>query len=375
MNCSRSVIITLIVILFSVMGGKAQSTDGQEQHGLKENFNQLKTKAVSLKDNAVSLKDNLVNFKDTAVHFVNNKCTLVRNWCEENEVANHLEGSISVGSMGLGLEIQTPATKWVNVRAGIDWLPRFKVKMKFSLNTFSEELPTGSFNKVAQMVYDFTGIEMDETVKMYGVGSMVNFKLLADIYPVPSNRHWHITAGFYAGTSEIGKAYNFYEEKPTLVGLNLYNRAYEYFTNVTDIYDVPLLDPDLVEKLQKRFKKYGRLGIHLGDFKDGRPYIMEPAPDGSVSAKAFVNHFKPYLGGGYATDLDREGRWHLGVDLGVLFWGGAPNVINHDYVSDKDISLTKDLVRIRGKVGDYVRIIKSFPVYPVLAVRFSYSIL
>lgn len=307
------------------------------------------------------------------------KFSTVKEWCDDHDVANHLDVGFSVSSMGLGLEVKTSATKWVDVRAGVDWVPQFKANMTFSLNTFADGLPTGNFHNVAQMVYDHTGIEMDDRIHMYGYGSMVNFKLLADIFPVPSNRHWHITAGFYAGTSRIGKAYNAYFEKTTLVGLNIYNRAYEYFNNVTDIYDVPLgggtyMDPQLVERLQEKFRKYGRLGIHIGDFKDGTPYIMEPSPDGSVSAKAFVNHVKPYLGAGYATYLDESGKWHLGVDLGFVVWG-TPDVINHDYYNDRDINFTKDLVNIRGKVGSYVRTMKSFPVYPVLAINISYTIL
>ncbi|MCH5234253.1 MAG: hypothetical protein J1E16_03095 [Muribaculaceae bacterium] len=304
----------------------------------------------------------------------------VSTWCKANHVADGLDVGLSLGDMGLGIEVKTPVTKWVDLRAGVDWMPRFKFPMNFDLNTYADGVATGNFSHVAQLVYDNTGIEMDETVKMLGVGSMVNFKLLADIFPVPSNRHWHITAGFYAGTSMIGKAYNAMEEKPTLVGLNLYNRAYEYFTTLTNIFNVPLggntyMDPDLVEELQEKFRQYGRMGIHIGDFKDGTPYIMEPSPDGMVSAKAYVNHFKPYLGAGYNTDIDRDGRWHFGVDLGVLFWGGAPDVINHDYTTGKDINFTKDLINVRGKVGSYVRAIKSFPVFPVLAVRFSYTIL
>lgn len=303
-----------------------------------------------------------------------------RSWCEERGVANSLDAGISIGDMGLGLEVKTPITKWVDLHAGIDWMPKIKVLMNFGLNTYVDGEATGNFNNVAQIVYENTGIEMDEIIYMHGSGSMVNFKLLADIFPVPSNRHWHITAGFYAGTSQIGKAYNIYDEKPTLVGLNIYNRGYEYFANLEDIFNVPLgdntyMDPDLVERLQEKFRSYGRMGIHIGDFKDGQPYIMEPSPDGTVSAKAYVNHFKPYIGAGYNTNIDKEGKWHFGVDLGMLIWGGTPNVINHDYVSGKDVNFTKDLINIRGKVGRYIKAINSFPVYPVVSVRFSYTIL
>lgn len=316
------------------------------------------------------------NVKSTSTDLWNN----VRRWCEIHDIATSLDAGVSLSDMGIGLEIKTPVTKWVDLRAGVDWFPRFNLMMKFNLNTYADGVPTGNFQNVAQMVYENTGIEMDETVHMHGVGSMVNFKLLADIFPVPSNRHWHITAGFYAGTSRVGRAYNAYDEKPTLVGLNIYNRGYEYFTNLKDIFNVPLgnntyMDPDLVKKMQEKFRHYGRMGIHIGDFKDGTPYIMEPSPDGTVTAKAFVNHFKPYIGAGYNTDLDKEGKWHFGVDLGMLIWGGAPDVINHDYVTGKDINFTKDLVNIRGKVGDYMKIIKAFPVFPVVALRFSYTIL
>lgn len=304
----------------------------------------------------------------------------VKDWGVENNVANHLDVGLEIGSMGLGLEVKAPVTKWVNLRAGLDWVPRFQLPLDFNLNTYADGLPTGNFNHVAQLLYDMTGIELDETVNMHGRGSMLNFKFLVDVYPVPENRHWHLTAGFYAGTSEIGYAFNDVGEKPTLVALNIYNKAYQYFTTLESVFDVPLgggnyMDPNLVRRLQRKFEQYGRMGIHIGDFKDGRPYIMEPAPDGTVSAKAFVNHFKPYLGAGYATDLDASGRWHLGVDLGVLFWGGAPDIINHDYRTGQNINFTKNLVNLRGKVDTYMKAIKAFPVYPVIAVRFSYSIL
>lgn len=302
------------------------------------------------------------------------------NWFKRHGIADKLDIGVSVGSMGLGISLKTPVTKWASVRAGVDWMPRFSVPMYFNLNTYTDGIATGNFNQIAQILYNNTGILMDETVKMYGVGTMTNFRFIVDVYPIQKNRHWHLSAGFFVGTSRVGKAYNSYGEKPTLVALNIYNKAYEYFTNLESIFDVPLgggvyMDPELVMRLQDKFHHYGRLGIHIGDFKDGTPYIMEPSPEGSVSAKAFVNHFKPYVGAGYSTALDKSGKWNFEFDLGVLFWGGEPDIINYDYTAQREINFTKDLVNIRGKVGDYVRIIKAFPVYPVVEFRFSYNIL
>ena len=304
----------------------------------------------------------------------------VWSWCREHDVADRLDVGLSLSSMGFGLEVKTPATRWADVRLGVDWLPGFKVPMHFSLSTYADGMPTGSFAHVQQLLYDMTGIELDENVFMNGRTHMLNFKFIVDVFPFQNNRHWHFSAGFFAGNSDIAKTKNKRGEKPTLVGLNIYNRGYEYFTNPDlDIFDVPLggnnyMDPDLVEELQARFSSYGRMGIHVGDFKDGTPYVMEPAPDGTISAKAYVNHFKPYIGAGYSTDLDDSGKWHFAVDLGAVFWGGVPDVINRDWVTGRDVNFTKDLINVRGKVGTYVKVFKALPVYPMLSVRFSYSI-
>lgn len=299
-----------------------------------------------------------------------------------HHIADGLDIGISLGSTGLGLNLQTSVTKWANIRAGVVWMPKIKTPLNFNISTYSDGLPTGNFSQVADLLYEHTGLTIDDNVKMQGEGSWVNFKFLVDIFPFQNNRHWHFTAGFFAGTSRIGKAYNDYSEKPTLVALNIYNRAYEYFIGLgDDVFDVPFgpghpsLDPDVVENLQGEFRHYGRLGIRVGDFEDGSPYIMEPAPDGTISAKAFVNHFKPYLGAGYSTDLDKAGRWHFGIDAGCMFWGGAPDIIHYDYTTGRSVNFTKELKNFRGKVDTYMKAVKAFPVYPVVEISFSYTIL
>ena len=295
--------------------------------------------------------------------------------CERYQIINHLDAAITLGTTGIGLELATPVTKWTRLRVGFDWMPSFKLPMLFDINTYSDGLPSNNFNKVQEMLYNLTGIEMDDKIKMYGKPTFNNFKLLVDVFPFQNNRHWHFTAGFFIGNTQIAKAYNSLDEKPTLVGLNIYNRAYTYFTHVTDIFDVPTgggnyLDPDLVEQLIARFNQYGRMGVHMGDFKDGTPYIMEPASDGTVGAKAYANRFRPYLGFGYSGNLDPLGKWQIGFEAGAMFWGGVPDVINQD-----GVNMTKDLINIRGKVGTYIGIIRALPVYPVINLRISYNIL
>lgn len=294
-------------------------------------------------------------------------------WCRTNHVFDNLEAAVTVGTGGLGFELATPVTNWTRIRAGVEWIPSFHLPLTFDISSMNNEGETTDISHIQEMVYDMTGLEMDDEVKMIAKPNMLNFKFLVDVFPFQENRHWHFTAGFYVGSSVAGRAVNKRNQMTTLVALNLYNRAYDYFLSVEDIYDVPLgggnyLDPDQVLELQEKFREYGRAGIHIGDFKDGKPYIMEPSKDGYVRAKAKTNIFKPYLGFGYSGALDKQQRWNVGVEAGVLFWGGAPQVILHD-----GVNMNKDLTHVRGKVGDYLDFMKALPVYPLVNFKISYS--
>lgn len=297
-------------------------------------------------------------------------------WCKDRHVADNLDVAFTLGTGGLGLEVATPVTKWARLRAGVEWIPSFNVPMNFDLTTFDTDgLPSDNFSEVQKMVYKLTGLDMDDKVRMNSKPDILDFKLLVDVFPFQNNRHWHFTAGFYIGGNVVAKTRNDRSEMPTLVGLNIYNRVYDYFTNLTpeEVYDVYLggstyLSPDEVRDMQERLRRYGRLGIHVGDFKNGEPYYMEPDSDGSVSAKAFVNKFKPYLGFGYSGAIDAAKRWNVGVEAGVMFWGGAPDIINHD-----GVNMTKDLKNVKGKVGDYLNLVKALPVYPVIDFKISYT--
>lgn len=297
-------------------------------------------------------------------------------WCKDKHVADNLDVAFTLGTGGLGLEVATPVTRWARLRAGVEWIPSINVPMNFDLTTFdSDGSPSDNFSEVQKMVYKLTGLEMDNKVKMISKPDIFDFKLLVDVFPFQNNKHWHFTAGFYIGGDVVAKTRNDRSEMPTLVGLNIYNRVYDYFTNLTpeEVYDVYIggstyLSPAEVRDMQERLRRYGRLGIHVGDYKNGDPYYMEPDSDGSVSAKAFVNKFKPYLGLGYSGAIDSAKRWNVGVEAGVMFWGGAPDIIAHD-----GVNMTKDIKNVRGKVGDYLKLVKALPVYPVIDFKISYT--
>lgn len=299
-----------------------------------------------------------------------------------NGVFNRLELGVNIGTTGLGLEIGTPITPWVRVRAGVDWVPRFNVPMNFDLNSYVDEgsgpVSSGNFATVQEMMHDFTGLTMDETVRMNSRPTITTFHFMADVYPF-KGKGWRITAGFFAGGRTVGRTINAMGEMPTLLCVGIYNRLYEQVKD-KDIYDFKLsdffpmlgddntyLDPDVARKLQRKMLRAGRLGIHIGDFKDGTPYLMEPDKDGTVSARALVDAVRPYVGIGYDGAISRDGRWKIGFDLGAQFWGGAPKVVTHE-----GVDLT-ELINVQGKVGNYLSLIRGLPVYPTAAFKISYT--
>lgn len=291
-----------------------------------------------------------------------------------HNVLNTIEIGANIGTTGLGLEIATPVTDWVKIRAGVDFMPGFKIPIHFGMESFTDGQINDKFDRIQDLMYNMTGFTIDQEVKMESKPTMTTFRLLIDVYPFKNNRHWHFTAGFFTGGSSVGTSLNSMNEMPSLLALNMYNRIYEeaasddYLDKVIDepIYGDIYLDPELALEFQEKILSMGELGIHVGDHKDGTPYLMFPDKDGTVSAKAKVNRFRPYVGFGYGGALSADGRWQASFDAGVQFWGGSPKVTTHDG------TVLNDLVNLKGKIKDYMNLMKALPVYPSIAFRLSY---
>ena len=171
---------------------------------------------------------------------------------------------------------------------------------------------------------------------------------------------------------------------------NLYERvknSYENFVPYMSVGDQQLVaGKDLYDK----FMSYGRMGVTLGERKDGTPFRLEPDANNNVSATIKVNNFKPYLGFGYGGKLFKNSDdYYVSFDAGVLFWGGTPKIMtndiqkvtftaNEDYTeavkhvtTEPGVDLAKDVKNVPGKVGDYVKLLKSFKVYPVVELRLT----
>lgn len=291
-------------------------------------------------------------------------------WCREKGIATSLNAAFTVGTTGLGIEISTPVTRWMDLRVGFEGIPQFRMPLWFEIGSYTDGKINENFDKIKDLMFKITDEEMQERVKLAAKPKIANFKLLVDVYPFKANRKWHVTAGFYLGSSTIGTAINEKSVTPTLVTMSMYDRLYTRLEHLDYLNEPIFGDVYLTKEKYEEIMSYGRLGIHIGDYKKtGLPYNMEPSESGSVTARAKANRFKPYLGVGFSSAVDRRKRLNIGFEAGAIFWGGAPQVILHD-----GTNLTKDIVNIRGKFGDYMDLVKALPVYPVVQFKMSYTI-
>ncbi len=305
---------------------------------------------------------------------------------------NHLDLGITLGTTGIGIDAAMPVGNYVKLRTGFEVLPRFNYNMDFGVESFDEEgVPTGSsIEKMSELLYSLTGFKTDQNITMKGKPTLWNFKFLIDIYPFKNNKHWHITAGFHWGPSKIAEAVNAIEDSPSLFAIGMYNHLYDIAYKdwvlgiATPIIETESTGPIFLDPaIEKKLVSYGRMGIPLGKYshditdaegniiyKKGDNYYMEPNENSMVYADASTNSFKPYLGFGYEGRLIKgNDKYKIGFDAGVMFWGGTPSIVTHD-----GTDLINDVEDIRGKVGDYVDLVKKFKVYPVLNLRITRTI-
>jgi hypothetical protein len=277
---------------------------------------------------------------------------------------DRLDIAVSAGTTGVGVDVSTPINEYLQVRAGFTYMPKFNYDMNFEVQV-GETKDESKFNKLADMMKVLTGLTVDDNVTMVGEPTFYNAKLLLDIYPL-RNKHWYVTAGFYYGSSAIAKALNSMSDMSSLLAVCIYNEMYN-----KALEDEPIISIGGMDIYRPGLVDYGKMGVHVGDYVDGRgAYMMVPDEDSTVSAKIKVNRFKPYLGIGFTNSFGKDKRWSYGIDGGALFWGGTPKIVTHE-----GVDLAKDVKDISGKVGDYVDFFKTFKVFPVLNFRIAYNIL
>ena len=295
---------------------------------------------------------------------------------------DHLDLSVTLGTSGIGFDVATPIGNYVQLRAGYEFMPQIHLKYDANGNRVESR-----FDRLAKTLKELTGYNVDNHVEMIGKPTMNNFKLLVDVFPFKTNKHWHFTAGFYLGPSQFARADNAIDAMTSLLAVGMYNHIYDrvenaYYTGDA-ILDITIggqkFSPELNPIQEQTILNNGRMGFQLGQYKEdmyspegllihkkGDAYVVEPGEDNQVHVYAKSSAFKPYLGFGYGGRLSKNrDDWKVSFDAGLLFWG-APDLYTHD-----GTNLTKDIENIKGKVGDYVDFIRGLKVYPSISVRFT----
>lgn len=262
----------------------------------------------------------------------------------DKQLFNHVGAGVSVGLDGIGINLATTITPYVQARMGYNFLPEIKVKdieVDVNIDGNNEQIIKNTYNKV-------TGKDLDipRNVLIDGKINMNNFKLLFDIYPSKTSA-WRLTVGFYAGKSQIIDAYttNCQEQ---LEALTAYNKIADDYNAGKYAGMVPAGAPESLPIA----------GVELGD------YLVRP--NGS-QAQAYlkVNGFKPYIGIGSGRAISNKHRFSFAWDLGCQFWG-TPTIYVQDLPLDKE--------GVEGD-GGIIKTISKITVYPTLSFRFNGRIL
>ena len=227
-------------------------------------------------------------------------------------IFNHISVGGEIGTAGYGIELSSPLTRFVSVRAGFCTIPGISYDTDIDYES---------------------NIGFDHTIDLDAKLHLSNWKLLADVYPIPGTS-FHVTAGFYVGKSGLLTAQN---NIPLLIGEGI---GYDLL--------------------------YGE-GLQVGD------YVITPDADGIIRARLGVNQVKPYLGFGFGRSVSKRKLISLACDLGVQLWGKptldlwSPNDNQWVELHRKDID-DEDF-------QDAYKIINKITVYPVLNLRLYFNVL
>ena len=203
--------------------------------------------------------------------------------CLENrckpEIFNHLGIGVGVGTSGVSVELATPITKFIQMRAGVSIMPGITFNADAD---FEYELPT---ERTSQ----------EGTISLKGDLGRVQGQVIFNIYPFP-RAGFFVAAGAYFGSSKLLKITGHSDELAEIADLG------------------------------------GNAQAIIGAF-------MIPANENGDIAGGFrVKNFRPYLGLGWGKSVPGK-RVSFTTELGVQF-EGKPEL--YSLYGEVDRSLVED---------------------------------
>lgn len=228
----------------------------------------------------------------------------------------HLGAGVSIGTDGVGIEVATPVTPYLGLRAGVSFIPKISVN-------------------VHDIEYTRNGNDGEGDVK----ASLKKFdgKLLVDVYPFGNKLSLHLTGGLFVGSDELIRG-SFKEDLAAPIGGGIVKKIgqAEWLVEAID-HKVEL------RLMTKKVKPY--LGIGFGR--------MVPKPNKRVGVSCDLGvqfHGTPDFQG-FATAHTISGDLHKWVTL-----------------SGNDFDFGEDF---KENVDDALDIVHKVKVWPVLNIRIT----
>ena len=288
---------------------------------------------------------------------------------------NHLAIGIGIGTEGASLDLALPIGNYVQLRAGMSYLPSIKLTKHFDASQ-TGSTGTSNFDSITSILHDITGLQFDEQIDMKATTQLWNGKILVDVFPF-KKKNWFFSAGLYFGPKQVMHIENAAEDMGTLIALSTFNNIYNKVEdavandNPAQIFGDISLTPQMMDQIMS----IGRLGIAVGTYKQtteshqaGDIYNMVPDENGMIKLDVRSNIVRPYVGFGYRTAISRDKRSFFSVDAGILCWGTL-KMITHDGTNlIKEVDVTNPMLK------QYTDVVNHMKVYPAINIRFTRQI-
>ena len=288
---------------------------------------------------------------------------------------NHLAIGIGIGTEGASLDLALPIGHYVQLRAGMSYLPSIKLTKHFDASQ-TGSTGTSNFDSITSILHDITGLQFDEQIDMKATTQLWNGKILVDVFPF-KKKNWFFSAGLYFGPKQVMHIENAAEDMGTLIALSTFNNIYNIVEeavandNPAQLFGGISLTPQMMDQIMSM----GRMGIAVGTYKytteshqAGDIYNMVPDENGMIKLDIRSNVVRPYVGFGYRTAISRDKRSFFSVDAGILCWGTL-KMITHDGTNlIKEVDVTNPMLK------QYTDVVNHMKVYPAINIRFTRQI-
>ena len=232
-------------------------------------------------------------------------------------IFNHVGLNVGAGTEGISVGVAAPVTNFLEVEAGVNIMPSFKLSGDLDVDYDSSSLP-----QVSGVSYPNPA-----TIHVDGDFSRTTFNVKANLYPFGGGSKFFIAAGLSIGGEKIAEVTGSCDELRKFSENNLHT-------------------PELKDQFRKA------ISANLGG------YNLELDENYNLQGDIRCKNVRPYLGLGFGR-LVPKNRIGCRFELGCQFMGKLKV-----YQNDTEIDINKAL-EDAGE-DDLSKFVKDLKVYPVL---------